>query len=387
MTSFKPTILVSGTIAADPYQGGATWAVLQYLLGFRRRGSDVYFIEPVSMKALKPPGAPLGHSSSAVYFRQVCSDFGLEHCAALLVPETRETVGLTYAKLLEVVKRVDVLVNISGMLTDEALVGRIPVRVYLDLDPAFIQLWHTTQGMDMRFAAHTHFVTIGLALGRPGCDVPTCGLPWITTVQPIVLDHWPVARRITHDALTTVGNWRSYGSLDHNGVFYGQKAHSLRALVKLPTRTKEKFLLALAIHPNEKKDLEALASNGWQLVSAAEVAGTPAAYREFIQGSRAEFGLAKSGYVAARCGWFSDRSICYLASGRPVLAQQTGFSPFLPTGRGLLAFETIDDALAGIDALRADYAGHAAAARAIAEEFFDSDRVLSRLLERIGAGP
>jgi hypothetical protein len=132
--------------------------------------------------------------------------------------------------------------------------------------------------------------------------------------------------------------------------------------------------------------LAALAENGWQLLDPARVAGTPGAYRTFIQGSKAEFGIAKSGYVASRCGWFSDRSLCYLASGRPVFAQETGFSRFLPTGEGLFAFETVDDVLSVLEALNTDYARHARAARAIAEAFFDSDKVLARLLECIGVG-
>jgi hypothetical protein len=381
----KLTILLSGMIAADPFQGGATWAVLQYLLGFRRLGHDVYFVEPLPEKSLLPAGSPLARSTNATYFRRVVRRFGLEHHSALFRPGTRETVGTPYDRLCDVARRADVLVNISGMLTDGPLTAPVPLRVYLDLDPAFNQLWHATQGIDMRFAGHTHFVTVGLGVGEADCVVPTCGLPWLTTPQPVVLEHWPRADEITCDALTTVGNWRAYGSVEYRGVFYGQKAHALRPLITLPTRTDEKFVLALAIHPGEEKDLAALASNGWQLVDPRQVADTPDRYREFIRGSRAEFGIAKSGYVAARCGWFSDRSICYLASGRPVLAQETGFSRFLPTGEGLFTFQTAEDVLAAIDALRRDYPRHARAARALAEELFDSDKVLSRLLRRIGA--
>jgi hypothetical protein len=376
------TIVLSGMIAADPGQGGATWAVLQYLLGLRRLGHDVYFIEP-----LPSARSPLDGSASASYFRRVMADFGLGRAGALLQAGTRETVGLPYDCVRDVCRRADVLVNISGMLTDPALIEPIPVRVYLDLDPAFIQLWHTASGIDMRFAGHTHFVTIGQAIGRPGCAVPTCGLPWITTPQPVVLDHWPPAGPVVHDALTTVGNWRGYGSIEHDGVFYGQKAHSLRPLLDLPTRTRTRFLLALAIHPEETRDLAALTANRWGLLDPATVAGTPAHYRQFIRGSKAEFGIAKSGYAASRCGWFSDRSVCYLASGRPVLAQDTGFRPFLPTGEGLFAFETQGDVLAAIDALDRDYRRHARAARALAEDYFDSDKVLTRLLEKIGVTP
>jgi len=339
-------ILVSGMIAGDPHQGGATWAVLQYILGFRRLGHTVSFIEP---------------KVNEEYFRQVDAEFDLPNDP-----------------------HADVLFNISGMLTEESILSRIPVRVYLDIDPAFNQLWHAAQGINMRFAGHTHYVTIGLNVGQPDCPVPTCGLPWITTLQPIVLEHWPVATEIRRDALTTIGNWRGYGSIEYNGVFYGQKAHSLRPFFDLPTRTKERFLLAMAIHPDEQKDLAALTANGWQLVAPRDVAGSPDSYRQFIQQSKAEFGIAKSGYVVSRCGWFSDRSICYLASGRPVIAQETGFSRFLPTGNGLFAFQTAEDVLTAIDAINADYRHHAQAARAIAEEYFDSDKVLTKLLEKLG---
>jgi hypothetical protein len=259
--------------------------------------------------------------------------------------------------------------------------------VYLDLDPAFIQMWHAVQGIDMRFDGHTHFVTIGLAIGQLDCPVPTCGRTWLTTPQPIALPYWPVAVEPPRRGFTTIGNWRGYGSIEHQGVFYGQKAHSLRPLMSLPTRTSERFQLAMAIDRGETKDLAALAANGWQLVDPHQVAGTPDDYQQFIQGSKGEFGVAKSGYVASRCGWFSDRSLCYLASGRPVLAQDTGFGRFLPTGAGLLSFTDIESTLAAIATVNRDYAGHAKAARGIAEDCFDSDKVLTRLLQRLGVAP
>lgn len=372
-------------IAADPYQGGATWAVLQYLLGFKQLGHDVYFVEPVREDALRPARASLAYSSNAAYFNEVMSEFGFLQRSALLLSGSEETVGLSYNQLREVARRVDVLINISGMLADESLTSLIPQRIYLDLDPAFNQLWHATQGIDMRFDGHTHFVTVGQAIGQPGCKVPICGFSWVSTLQPVVLEYWPVAGKITYGALTTVGNWRGYGSIEYQGVSYGQKAHSLRQFITLPTLTKQEFILAMAIHPDEQKDLVALANNGWQLVNPERVARSPTTYQQFIQGSKAEFGIAKSGYVASQCGWFSDRSVCYLASGRPVIAQETGFSNFLPTGEGLFAFETSADVLASIATLNGDYIYHSRVARGIAEEYFDSDKVLTRLLQNIGA--
>lgn len=364
-------------VAGDPGQGGATWAVLQYVLGLRHLGHEVYLVEPVR--------AELAGSPCARYFEQLLDRFQLRGHAALLRPDTREACGMSYPELRSAAQRADVLINISGLLADPELAAGIPIRAYLDLDPAFNQLWQAAQGLDMRFGGHTHHVTIGQAIGEPGCPVPTCGLTWIKTLQPVVLEEWPPAAAITRDAFTTIGNWRGYGSIEHGGIQYGQKAHSLRPLFGLPGRTGERFELAMSIHPAETKDLESLKAGGWTLLDPAQVAGTPDQYRAFIQGSRAEFGVAKSGYVASRCGWFSDRSVCYLASGRPVLAQDTGFAASLPTGAGLLAFSTLEEAAEGAARIRADYARHAAMARQIAEEYFASGPVLERLLEKIGA--
>jgi hypothetical protein len=372
-------------IAADPHEGGATWAVLQYLLGFRRLGHEIFFVEPIQPKALGPEFAGLAASQNAAYFREVVCQFGLAAHSALLLAGTEETVGLSHAELRAIARDTDVLINISGMLEDPALLEPIPRRVYLDLDPAFIQLWHHAYSIDMRFAAHTHFVTVGRQIGRADCPIPTCGLEWIPTFQPVVLEEWPVGRKIEHDALTTIANWRGYGSVEHEGQHYGQKAHSLRQFFALPRLCPEKFAPALAIHPGETGDLAALAENGWQVLDPAAVAATPNSYRDFIQGSKAEFGIAKTGYVYSRSGWFSDRSACYLASGRPVLAQETGFSRDLPTGEGLFAFQTMDEIIAAIEEMNSDYARHSRAARRLAEEYFESGKVLTRLLNTVEA--
>ncbi len=378
-------ILVAGMVAAVPRQGSAVWATLQYLLGFRQLGHEVLFVEPVRADQLEPAGARLATSANAAYFRAIAAEFDFADSAALWLAGGEETVGLPYPDLRQAAARCDVLINLSGLLAEPALTDRIPVRIYLDLDPAFTQLWHEVQGIDMGFDGHTHFGTIGQAIGRPDCPVPTCGREWITTPQPLVLAQWPLAGEVTRDALTTIANWRGYGSIKHGGIFYGQKAHSLRPLIDLPSLTSERFELALSIHPDERSDLEALHANGWGLLDPAAVADSPRAARAFIQGSKTEFGLAKSGYVASRCGWFSDRSICYLASGRPVIAQDTGFDSFLPVGEGLFSFTDADDVLAAIEAINGDYPRHRRAARAIAEDHFDSDRVLARLLAAIGA--
>ncbi len=342
-------IVVAGMVAADPHQGGATWAVLQYVRGLEQLGHEVWLVDPA-----EEPDA-----EAAAYF-----------AALELGPQA--FLG-RYAGPVP-----DLLLNVSGMLRDERVLDGAPIRVYLDLDPVFNQLWHL-QGVDAGLDGHTHYVTVGRR-------VPATGHDWIPSLPPVVLDRWPVAERIETDAFTTVGNFRAYGSIEHEGVHYGQKAHSLRPLVDLPGRTDERFALALDIHPDEP-DLAVLRDHGWELVDPRAAAGTPERYAAFVSGSKAELGVAKEGYVVSGSGWFGDRSAVYLASGRPVVAQDTGFGERLPVGAGLFAFSDVDGVLAAIEAIRFDYGRHARAARAIAEEHLDSRLVLTRLLREVGALP
>jgi hypothetical protein len=358
-------ILVSGMVAGVPGQGGAAWAVLQYVLGLRRLGHEVTLVEQV--ERLEPV---------ASRFREITARFGLD--GALIERGSRRTAGLPRTRLES---GADLLLNLSGTLTDDALLETVDRRVFVDLDPAFTQLWHAAEGIDLGFDRHQSFVTVGRLVGTAGCAIPDCGRSWITTAQPIVLDRWPVADRVRHRAATTVGHWRGYGSITYRGVHYGQRAHAMRSLFGLPAMTSTPLLMALAIHENERDDLRALRQQGWNLVDPERVASTPRAYRSFVRGSWAELGVAKLGYAASRCGWFSDRSVCYLASGRPVVAQETGFSEWLPTGSGLFSYSTPEQAAAALDEVAADYPRHRRAARALAEDVFDSDRVLSRLLE------
>jgi hypothetical protein len=365
-------ILFSGMVAGDPRQGGASWSILQYVLGLRALGHEVRLVEPVDR--LEP--------SAVRYFEQLLRDFGLEGEAALLVRDGRETAGVPYEELVRWAADADVLFNVSGMLRAEELVGPPPLRVFLDLDPAFNQLWHA-QGIEMGLDLHNRFATVGLELGEPGCEVPTCGREWIKTLPPVFLPRWSRAARVETDGFTTIANWRGYGSIEWDGRRLGQKAHSLRKLLAVPQRTGERLVLALNVHPDEEDDLAALRGHGWQLVDPVEVAGTPGRYGDFVRGSKAEIGIAKEGYVESRCGWFSDRSACYLASGRPVVAQDTGFPRHLPVGEGLLRFATSEQAAAAIEEVAGDYDRHAKVARGLAEDLFDSRLVLGRLLDRV----
>jgi hypothetical protein len=367
-------ILLSGMVAGDPHQGGATWAVLQYVAGLEELGHEVLLVEPVPVESLDPAGEVVS------YFGQLPLIGGR---AALLGRETESTVGVPYAEVLEFARDADLLLNVSGMLRDERLLEAVPVRAFLDLDPGFNQVWEAT-GAEMGFDLHSHFLTVGLAVGTEGCRVPTCGRNWIHTLPPVALKHWP-RRELPGEAeaFSSVGHWRSYGSIEYEGIAYGQRAHSLRRLIDLPGRSSARFRLALGIHPDETGDLSALRDNGWELVDPLEVAGDPGRYAEFIRASRGELSVAKSGYVDSGSGWFSDRSACYLACGRPVVAQETGFSGFVPTGEGLLSYTTAAEAAAAIAEVESRWDLHATAAREFAEEYLDAEKVLQRLLTRL----
>lgn len=384
MTTSRLRIVVAGMVAGTPGHGGATWAVLQYVLGLRNLGHRVLLVEPVGDRSGQEALRPLAGTASATYFQDVVRRFSLEGAAALIRPGTRECLGLPRDDLVRFCSGADLLLNLSGLLRDPELLEGIRRRVYVDLDPAFTQLWHEAEGIDMGFAGHHRFVTVGLSVGRAGCPVPTCGITWLPTLPPVVLDRWPTARRARIPAFTTVANWRGYGSIQHEGVHYGQKAHALRELVALPRRSPATFAPALAIDPAELEDIRLLREHGWVLLDPRECAGTPDAYARFVRQSLAELGVAKTGYTRSRCGWFSDRSACYLASGRPVVAQETGFETHLPVGEGLLSFGTVDEAAGAVDRVLGDPDRHSRAARELAGARFDARGVLSRLLDLVG---
>ena len=376
-------VVVAGMIGGIPGQGGAAWAVLQYLLGLRRLGHEVFFVEPVSESHLRPTRVPIDRSRNSAYAAAVLDGCGFGGCWSLVERETRRTAGASFERLESLAQQADVFLNLGGTWRDGEVMDHIPVKIYVDLDPGFTQVWHQEDGIDMGFDGHTHFVTVGGAVGGPECPVPTCGRQWRPSVPPVVLDLWP--QRSTSSfagPVTTVANWRSYGSVRYDGRVWAQKAHSWRELIDLPGRSDERFEVALAIDDGDDSDVRALRANGWRLHDPATVASSPGSYQHFIAGSKAELCVAKSGYVESRSGWLSDRSVCYLASGRPVAAQDTGFR--ISRDRGLLTFTTVEQAAEALARINADYLHHSRAARALAEELFDSDRVLSTLLEAVG---
>lgn len=383
-----PAIVVSGALANKLHNGGEAWVRLSWLLGLRRLGCDVFFVEQIEPRLCHDEHGkvvPLEGSENWRYFQSVLSGFGLVGHAALMTSDGEQYCGSNSSGLLSLCKAADLLVNISGHLTYAPLLTAFRRRAYIDIDPGFTQFWHASGNNGAHLDNHEWHFTIGANLGRPDCDIPLCGRLWHILPPPVVLNEWPAMASEAPFRFTTVANWRGpYGPIEHGGQKLGLKVHEFRKFIELPRLVSTPLEIALNIHPADASDLKMLEANGWQIVDPRTVASNPFSFRRYIQNSGGEFSLAQGVYVRTRSGWFSDRSVRYLASGKPVVVQDTGLANHLPIGRGLLTFETVETAAAALEAAVRDLPEHREHARRIAERFFDSDKVLTRLLEVAG---
>jgi hypothetical protein len=381
------TIILSGALANKAHNGGEAWVRLNWWLGLRRLGHRVAFIEQLQQSACTPKSC--GRDSQLArqlsYFTDVIERFGLQDQAALIDGEGRILWGLPSDALRSLVASADALINISGNLRCDCLLDRACRRVYVDLDPGYTQFWQE-QGVGTAIleAHHFHF-TVGTNIGAADCPIPTNGLHWRSALQPVVLDEWPVAASTGPVRFTTIGSWRgSFGPVQVGDQIYGQKVHEHRKFIRLPQLVNHRFEMALDIHPADRADIELLRRHGWRLVDPESAAADPDRFRRYVRLSGAEFSVAQGMYVAANSGWISDRTVRYLASGKPALVQETGQSRRVPTGEGLLTFSNMSEAVAGVEAIARDYDRHCVRARELAEQYFDSDRVLGELLESVG---
>jgi hypothetical protein len=366
-------ILFAGIIARYPF-GGVTWCSLMYLLGLRALGHEVFYIEDTGECVYDP----------VQNTRATDPSYGTNYINAALEPHglgdrwsfvnyDGSYHGRDAAAVKQFAKDADLFINLSGgswFWRDEY--ARIPSKIFIDSDPAFTQLaiakaepWYVAF-----FRRFDRLFTFGANIGTPASPIPTGDFTWHKTWQPITLSDWRTDVK-PRDRFTTVMTWQIESFTDVGG----NKDQEFVRFIELPSRTPQRFQLAI----NGPQKL--LQQYGWGTVAAMAVSRTPKQYREFIQRSKAEFGVAKHTYVAHRSGWFSDRTECYLAAGRPALVQDTGWTAHLPSGDGLLAFSTMDEALAGVANINADYDRHAKRSAEIAREHFAADRVLPALLE------
>lgn len=373
-------VAVAGSVAQRPGRGGHAWVFLQYLLGFRHLGYEVLFLDRLT--PAMHPGEEWPPREPVEWLGGVMERHGLggDYCL-LLGEDGGDSVGMKREEALARVRRSTLLLDVMGFLEDEELLAAAPRTAYLDIDPGFPQMWQEL-GLHRSFGAHDAYATVGLRVGKEGSLVPACGLEWFPTPQPVVLEQWPATP--PGDAYTSVGSWRGpFEPIEFAGERFGLRAHQLRRFAQLPAAVDVPLELALDIDEADAGDAERLRAGGWRLVAPDQVAADTDDYRRYVQNSRAEVGIAKDIYVRSRGGWLSDRSLCYLASGKPVLAQATGYELEVETGSGLLSFAGEDEAAAGIEAIEGDYGRHSHAARELARERFGSDRVLTELLEAL----
>jgi hypothetical protein len=378
-------------VSALPEFAGNTWAFLQYVVGLDRLGVETFWVDqqpkldprqPARDRRAQPHQDCHSIEYASVRFDAMARDFGFEGRYCILYDGGARGFGITPKALCELVEDVDVLLNLGGPLPAESPLLRIPRRVYVDIDPGFTQIWaHQT---DMGFQDHHCFFTVGQNVGSPDFGIPTRGIDWAPTFPPVVLDLWPAHIDPSCERLSTIADWRGSQYARFADELYAGKREEFIRFLEVPKLAQRPIEVALNIGQHDHEDLGLLLQNDWFVRDPYLYAGALESYGEFIRFSRAEFSVAKSGYVKSRCGWVSDRTACYLASGKPAVVQSTGFERRLPTGSGLLTFHTVEEAVEALAAVEQDYLSQAGAARELAEEHFDSDRVLGSLLERAG---
>ncbi len=382
-------IVILGMMGRCPF-GGQTWLYLNWLRGFHLLGHDVWYVEDDSVWPYDPERDTVTDDCSyAVHHIAFCMEkIGLPNRWAFRLSDRKGACwGMSEQELDGLYRSCDALLNVVGATDLREGHLAAPFRVYVETDPviAELRLANGDEHTRIAFANHHAIATYGENYGAPDCGVPLNGMAYRKTRQPVDLDLWPMVYDPRARFFTTIGNYRHIGSdVEYRGEIYRwSKHHEWEKFIDLPRRTPQPFELAM-MHA-DAADQECLRTHGWRLVSplrmSLDIFGD---YPAYFRRSRAEFTVAKDQNVRLRSGWFSERDACYLACGKPVVAQDTGFSNVLPTGEGLFAFTTMDEALAAIDAINSNYRRHCEAARAIAEEYFDARTVTARLITDIG---
>jgi hypothetical protein len=380
------TIVLAGALAQRPGAGGHAWVFANWALGLQELGYRVVFVDRLEPDMVGGQRVAIRRTRQWGWVAGVMRRLAPATEVALLFDRGRVCCGMTRRQLVDRCRGAVALLNVMGYLDDPLVLGLPGRRVFVDIDPGFPQFWREL-GLSDLLVGHDDYVTVGLNVGASDCTVPTCAVDWIPTVPPVALAQWPVRECSEGDnTFTSVCTWRGpWAPVQQDSTKYGLRAHQARHFISLPARARRaQFELALDIDPADRADADQLRRAGWRLVDPRRVAGRPEHFRAYIQHSSAELSIAKDMYVRSCGGWFSDRSACYLAAGRPVVAQNTGAERHLPTGEGLVTFSTLEEAEVAIEEVTSDYARHAKAARALAAEVFDARSVLGTLLTRLG---
>lgn len=360
-----------------PEFGGSFWVRLQYLLGLRDLGVEAYWLDHLDPVDPRKDAHSVGYMADR--FASWLDDFGLGDRFAILYDGGKRHIGSDEREVTNWVSTADALFNIGGFLPGESPLTEIPRRAYVDVDPGFTQIW--AHEVDVWLEQHTTFFTVGQNVGTPDFRIPTGDVAWTPILPPVHLPSWPATVDGRCRRFATIADWRGSQDALFEGEYYGTKRSEFIRYLHVPLRAGRRIELALCIGQHDHEDLGLLLGHDWRVRNAYRYTGDPHAYREFIQHSRAEFAVAKHGYVKSGSGWFSDRTACYLASGKPALVQSTGFEPRLPTGEGLLTFRSVEEAVAAIHEVEDRYEEHCRAARSFAERHLDASRILGSMLD------
>lgn len=382
LRSVSGKIVIGVGIASHPISAaGNTWNSLNWALGFRDLGWDVWITEAIDADRCIDAAwrsAPAETSVNVAYWREIVGKFDLQDRATLLIGGAAP--GLD--RFRDFCAEADLFLNLSGHFKSDAVTFPRALKIYQDGDPAFTQVWAESYGVDMNFAAHDRFVTAGLRLGQPDTFAPTCGIDWIPTFPPVVLEYWPYAPQEAFDRFTSIAHWEGCKSSEWRGEWFHGKREEFEKFTDVPRAVSRPIELAMHVR-DHAAELGPFREGGWRFTEAGPICSTIEAHGEYIRGSAAEFSIAKGGYVLSRAGWFSDRAVCYAASGKPLVSQDTGVGDLLPVGEGFHPFQTPAEAIAACERVIADFPAQQRAARALAEEYFDSRKVLARLIDRL----
>jgi hypothetical protein len=366
---------------------GIAWQAMHYVLGLERLGYEAWYIEDGGANPYDPRAnsVVMECEYNVGYVKAMMEAHGLGDRWAYWDAINDVYHGLSRERVRALYGEADALINLCGAtrLRDEHMA--CPVRIMIDTDPVYEQIKYAKADPAARdyLDAHTHFFTYGENIGAADCPVPLSGIPWRATRPPVIPKLWPVDAG-EPDCFTTIATWENKGkNIEFEGASYVWSKHvNFLRFLGVPNRSGQRFMMAM-LPPDRAVETE-VTGQGWQLTDPRPISAGMTVYADFIRSSRGEFTVAKDIYVRPNSGWFSDRSVCYLAAGRPVVTMRTGFSKFYPVGAGLFEFSTMDEVLAALDAIATDYPKHSRAARALATEYFASDRVVSRMLTEAG---
>lgn len=391
----KKKIIVMGFMASCPI-AGVVWQHLHYLIGAHRLGHEVYYIEDSARIPYNPATFEVSedYSYAAKTLSTLFEKYGLgadrwAYCARYL-PD-HPTAGMSFERIKELYRTADAIFNVCGSqeFNDELLASER--LLYIESDPAVeqIKLAQGNENTRAYLTRHHALFSFGENLNQPGCRVPHTDFKWFPTRQPVVTDLWQISGQFSFDPVkgvyTTIANWATGGKKDiqWNGQTYlWSKNPEFHKFYTAPAICAEPFELATDMKDPVEK--EKFLAQGWRFTLPHKMSEDIGIYQDYIWGSKGEFTVAKDQYTRLNTGWFSDRSACYLAAGKPVITQETGFSQFIPVGEGLFSFKTLDDIQEATAQITLDYPRHCARATEIAREYFEAEKVIARILENAG---